>query len=190
MTKRGSTNRRAKTHLRKRVRSIGARRKLLLDAAADEPLRIGFKLFQPSHKDSSRGLIDRSRERQVTVDAFAPTLNVKLTDGNCLRQAIDKGAGKSHAHRLKIGFSGDPRDRAEAVGAKPGLRLPQNDADAILQIIASETVDLFLTVENAKTYLQAKNFAGSGKNALELIKAGGTATVLGRLDELRFGSQG
>jgi hypothetical protein len=84
----------------------------------------------------------------------------------------------------------DARARAEAVGAKPGEPLKDAAAKAVLKRIAEGTTDIFSSVDKAESYLKSPNFAGSGKDAFHLIKAGGTATVLGRLDELRFGSQG
>jgi hypothetical protein len=84
----------------------------------------------------------------------------------------------------------DPRARAKAAGAAPGERLNADQARAVLLKIAEDSKDLFVTVANAETYLGNTNFAGTGKSALGLIKQGGAATVIGRLDELRFGPQG
>lgn len=86
--------------------------------------------------------------------------------------------------------SHDPRARAVALGAVPGKRLRANTADLVIKKIATQSLDVFATLDNAEHYLRAPNFAGTGKDARELVRAGAAATVLGRLDELRYGTQG
>jgi len=59
-----------------------------------------------------------------------------------------------------------------------------------LERIAEDASDLFLKPARAAEFLGTTNFAGTGKRAVDLVKAGAAATVIARLDELRFGSQG
>ncbi len=87
-------------------------------------------------------------------------------------------------------IEGDPRDLAKNLGAPPGKPLKVNIAREVLRHIASSASDLFPTTERAEKFLRSENFAGSKQTALELVKAGKATTVLARLDELRYGSQG
>lgn len=96
-----------------------------------------------------------------------------------------------HAPGIRThGKSSRPRTRAASLGAPPGRRLKVAESEAVLAKIAAASLDLFPTLEQAYSYLQSPNFAGTGKDARELVRAGAAATVLGRLDELRYGGQG
>ena len=80
--------------------------------------------------------------------------------------------------------------RALGVGAVPGTKLSHEDAKRSFHKIAKGSLDLFPTTESAERYLSASDFASTGQTAIELIEAGRAVTVLARLDELRYGSQG
>lgn len=80
--------------------------------------------------------------------------------------------------------------RARVAGAAPGTKLSHEDAKRSFHKIAKGSLDLFPTTESAERYLSAGDFARTGQTAIELIETGRAVTVLARLDELRYGSQG
>lgn len=138
--------------------------------------------------------MNKSRSRRAGISKIRIQAKLRTRSGFKFKvrrsssAAIDRGRQVSE---MPIdGKFGNPRVRAIAAGAQPGDRLPINQARAVLDRIAAEAADLFGDQDQARAYLNAKNFAGSGKNALDLVRIGGAATVIGRLDELRFGSQG
>lgn len=84
----------------------------------------------------------------------------------------------------------DPSDLALTLGGPPGVKLGEFETDAVLRKIVASARDIFASEELAEDYLATASFDSSKRNARVLVAAGMTATVLSKLDELRYGTRG
>ena len=75
-------------------------------------------------------------------------------------------------------------------GAPPGRKLTLEAAQSVLTRIAEDATDLFSSSARALEYLNHRGFDDHERSAIDLIQSGAAASVIGRLDELRFGTQG
>lgn len=84
---------------------------------------------------------------------------------------------------------GDVRERAMSLGGAPGVRLSKTAAKAVLARVSRESLDLFDSEDRAKEFLERPG-PGDSASPLDMIEKGQTASVLVKLDQLRYGPQG
>jgi hypothetical protein len=84
----------------------------------------------------------------------------------------------------------DVRDVSVAMGACPGVSLPDPVAREVFGKIVASAVDLFGDSHRSASALKLMRFGPTKTGILNLIKTGQTPRILNRLNDIRFGSQG
>lgn len=79
---------------------------------------------------------------------------------------------------------------AKRVGAEPGVQLDSHTAHEVLCRVINTTEDIFSSSKIAGEYLSALSFGECEGSAIDLIKDGRIVSVLSRLNQLRYGSNG
>ena len=123
----------------------------------------------------------------ITPPKVPVAKNIRPTRGRVLSPIAGRRVALERTARQPIV---DYEAEALRLGAHANLPVPETDLDAVLERVASDAVDLFGTREAALSYLETVRLTSHGESARQSLRTRGLGPVLGRLEDLRYGSRG
>lgn len=123
----------------------------------------------------------------ITPPKASVAKNIRPTRGRVLSPAARGAASLERATRQPIV---DYEAEALRFGAHANLPVPETDLDTVLERVAGDAVDLFGTREAALSYLETVRLPSQGESVRQSLRTRGLGPVLGRLEDLRYGSRG